>query len=155
MFAFYQLNLFHRLEDNSGRHLVQPLCSNRVTHSQLCRTMSRQLSNISNDGDSTTFLGNLCYGLVTLMFRQSFSHFSSRPLPLVSTDRSLAPSSLHPSFRYFDTLMRSFLSLSFSYLTAPALSAFPHRRDAPVPSSPWMGSQPFAGLFLLVSCLSY
>ncbi|KAK4818676.1 hypothetical protein QYF61_017421 [Mycteria americana] len=58
-----------RLEGSSGGHLVQPPCSSGATYSQLPRTMSRQLLNISKDGDSTTSLGNLCQGSVTLIIR--------------------------------------------------------------------------------------
>ena len=35
-------------------HLVQPSCRSRVTYSRLHRTLSRQVLNISREGDSTT-----------------------------------------------------------------------------------------------------
>lgn len=51
------------LEETSKVHLVQPLCSNKVAQSQLPKTMSRQLLNISKDVESTTSLGNICQSL--------------------------------------------------------------------------------------------
>ena len=70
------------------------------------------------DGDYTTSLGSLCQCSVTfpvkkcfLMFRGNLLCFSLCPLPLVlslgTTEKSLAPSSLHPPFRYLCTLIRS------------------------------------------------
>jgi len=60
-------------------------------------------------------------------------------LPLVllvgTTEKSLDPSSLHPSFRHLSTLMRCPWTFSPPGWTVPALSAFLHRRDAPVLSS--------------------
>lgn len=64
---------------------------------------------------------------------------------------SLAPPSLHPSFRHLDTLVaspRAFFSLGWSI---PALSAFPHTRGAPVPSPL---SRHFVGLPPVCPCLS-
>lgn len=49
-----------RLEGTSRSHLVQCCCSSSVTQSQLLRTMSWLLLSISEDGDSTTSLVNLC-----------------------------------------------------------------------------------------------
>jgi len=40
-----------RLEGTSGGHLVQASCSSRATWSQLPSTMSRQLLNVSKEGD--------------------------------------------------------------------------------------------------------
>jgi len=69
--------------------LVQPPCQSRVAYSRLHRTSSRQVFNISREGDSTTSLWNLFQCSVTLrvkkflMFRQNFLCFSLCPLPLV------------------------------------------------------------------------
>lgn len=49
-----------RLECSSGGHLLQSPCSSRVAQSQLPSTVSRQLFNISKNGESTSSLGNLC-----------------------------------------------------------------------------------------------
>ena len=79
-------------------------CQSRVTQSRLHRTASRQVLNISREGDSTTSLGSLFKGSVTLrgkkfflMFRRNFLCLSLCPLPLVlslgTTEKSLAPSS--------------------------------------------------------------
>jgi len=68
---------------------------------------------ISRDGDSTS-LGNLCQCSVTLivkqgclMFRWHLLCFSLCPVPLLlslaTTEKSLALSSLHPPFRYFNS----------------------------------------------------
>ena len=77
-------------EGTSRYHLVQPPCWSRVTYSRLHRTLSRRVLNISREGDSTTSLGNLFQGFVTLrvkkfflMFRRSFLCFNLCPLPLV------------------------------------------------------------------------
>lgn len=48
-----------RLEGTSGSHLVLPHCSGRFTWNQLPRNVSKWLLNISKNGDSTTFTGNL------------------------------------------------------------------------------------------------
>ena len=99
------------LEGTSGGHPVQTPCRSRVTQSRLHRTLSRQVLNISREGDSTTSLGSLCQGSVTLRgkkfflrFRRNFLCFSLCPLPLVlslgTTEKSLAPSSLHPPCRH-------------------------------------------------------
>lgn len=60
-------------------------------------------------------------------------------MPLVScpglgiTDKSLAPSSLHPPFRDGQTLSKIHVSLQ-AQLRGPS-SLSPHRREAPVPSA--------------------
>lgn len=54
--------------------------------------------------------------------------------------------SLHPPFRYFWTWIRSLQGSSPSWAVTH-LSAFLHRKDAPVPSSSW---QTYTGLFLYV-----
>jgi len=65
-------------------------CQSRVTYSRLHRTSSRRVLNISREGDSTTPLGSLFQGSVTLrgkkfflMFSWNFLCFSLCPLPLV------------------------------------------------------------------------
>ena len=74
------------LEGTSVGHLVQPPCRSRVTYSRLHRTSSRRVLNISREGDSTTSLGSLGQGSVTLrgkkfflMFRQNFLCLSLCP----------------------------------------------------------------------------
>ena len=67
-------------------------------------TVSRRVCSISREGDSTTSLGSLGQGSITLrvkkfflMFSWNFLCFSLCPLPLVlplgTTEKSLAPSS--------------------------------------------------------------
>ena len=65
-----------RLEDTSRGHLIPSSCSSRGIQSRLFRTMSSQILNISKEGKSITFLGNLFHCSVThtvkkhcLMFR--------------------------------------------------------------------------------------
>ena len=67
------------LEGTSVSHLVQPSCRNKVTYSRQQTTLSRQVLNISREGDSTTSLGSLFQCSVTLrgkkfflMFRRNF-----------------------------------------------------------------------------------
>jgi len=73
-------------------------------YSRLHRTLSRWVLNISREGDSTTSLGSLFQGSITLrgklfflMFSWNFLCFSLCPLPLVlslgTAEKSLAPSS--------------------------------------------------------------
>jgi len=71
---------------------------------QAAQDLVRWVLNISREGESTTSLGSLFQGSVTvreklffLMFRQNFLCFNLCPLPLVlslgTTEKSLAPSS--------------------------------------------------------------
>ena len=124
--------------------------------------MSGWLLSISKDADSTTALDNLCQHLVTLTVRKCFLMFRGHllcfclcPLPLVlslgTNAKSLAPSYPHPPFRYSYTLISSPWVFSSPGWTIPALSPFPHRRDAPVPS-PFLW--PFSGLSAVCPCLS-
>jgi len=110
---------------------VHPPCSRRATSSRLPRAVSRQLLNISKAGDSTASLGSLCWCTVTLTAkkcflkpRQHLLHFGVCLWPLVpslgTTEKSLALASLYPPFRYLYTLMRSLLSLFFSWLNSPS-----------------------------------
>ena len=86
-------------------------CQSRVTYSRMHRTLSWRVLNISREGDSTAPLGSLFQCSVTLrgkkfflMFRRNFLWPSLCPLPLVlsldTTEKSLAPSSWHPPFRF-------------------------------------------------------
>jgi len=52
------------LEGTSVGHLVQLPCRSTITYSRLHRTLSRQVLNISREGDSTTSLGSLFQGSV-------------------------------------------------------------------------------------------
>jgi len=92
------------LEGSSVGHLVQPPCRSRVTYSRLHRTLSRQVLNISREGDSTTSLGRLFQCSITLRVKKfffvlswNFLCFSLCPLPLVlsldTTEKCLASSS--------------------------------------------------------------
>lgn len=61
-----------------------------VTYSQTPRTVPRQLLSISEDGDSTTYLGHVCQDSVILVFKKCFFTFRGNllcfglcPLPLV------------------------------------------------------------------------
>jgi len=105
-------------------HLVQPSCRSRVTYSRLHRTASRRVLKISRAGESTTPLGSLFQGSVTLrvkkfflMFSWNFLCFSLCPLPLVlslgTTEKSLAPSpDTHPSDIYKVPSQPSLLQLN-------------------------------------------
>jgi len=86
-------------------------CRSRITQSRLQRTSSGQGLSISREGDSTSPLGSLGQGSVTLtvkrlflLFRWNFLCFSLCPLPLVlllgTTEKSLTPSSRHSPLRY-------------------------------------------------------
>ena len=71
------------------------------------------------------------------MFRESPPCLSLCPLPPVlspGTEKSVAPSSSHPPFRYLHTLIGEIHPCAFFSpgWIVPALSAFRHRRDAPV-----------------------
>jgi len=133
-FFRYRITDCLRLERTSESQLVQAPCSSRTTYSQLPRTVSRWLLNISKEGDSTASLGNLCQCSVTakkcfLMFRGNLLCLSLCPLPLVlslgATEKSLALSSLHPPFRYLYTLLRHTPpSLLFSRLNSPSSHYF-------------------------------
>ena len=107
----------HRITESQNRRgckgplRVQPPCWSRVTYSRPHRTTSRQVVNICREGESTASLGSLFQCSVTLrgkkfflMFSWSFLCFNLCPLPLVlslgTTEKSLAPSSWHPPFRY-------------------------------------------------------
>jgi len=51
-------------------------CQSRVTQSRLHRTASRRVLKICREGDSTTSLGSLCQGSVTLRVKKFFLKFS-------------------------------------------------------------------------------
>jgi len=56
-------------------------CRSRVTYSSLYRTLSRQVLNISGEGDSTTSLGSLGQGSVTLRGKKFFNSYRKTALP--------------------------------------------------------------------------
>lgn len=131
------------LEGTYGDHLIQAPSTSKATENLLPRTMPRQLLNISNVCDSITSLDNLCRCSVTLtgkkwflIFRGKLLHFSLCPsalfLSLGTTGKSLGLSSFPSPCGYLCTLMRSPSAFSSLSLTVPALSAFTHKRDAPV-----------------------
>ena len=107
----HRITKWSGLEGTSVGHPFQPPCRSRVTYSRLHSTSSRWVLNISREGDSTTSLGSLGQGSVTLrgkkfflVFSWNFLCFSLCPLPLVlmlgTTEKSLAPSSWPPPCRY-------------------------------------------------------
>jgi len=63
------------LEETSEDHLVNPPAKERVTYSRLHRTVSRQVLNISREGESTTPLGSLFQCSVTLRVKKFFLMF--------------------------------------------------------------------------------
>lgn len=67
-------NEFHRmrLEGISGGYLAQSLHSSRITYSHLPSTIPRQLLDVSNNRDATTFMGNLCQSAVTMTAKKYF-----------------------------------------------------------------------------------
>jgi len=82
-------------------------CPSRVTQRRLHRTASRRGLNIPREGDSTTSLGSLDQGSVTLrgkkfflIFSWSFLCFSLCPLPLVLSLDTTAKSLAHSSFLF-------------------------------------------------------
>ena len=99
------------LEGTSVDLLVHPPYQSRVTYSRLHRTSSRQVLNISREGDSAAPLGSLFQCSVTLKGKNFFLVFiwnflccSLCRLPLVlllgTTENSLAPLSWHRPLRY-------------------------------------------------------
>lgn len=94
------------------------------------QTTSSQLLSISTEGDPTAFLGNLHHHLQ----KQSTEVVpDSQTEPLVFQCASAPswpntgchwqqPCSLHPPFRYLQTLVRSSWASTFPHSTAPALS---------------------------------
>lgn len=105
-----------------GRVLLRSPSSGRVIQSQLSSITSRQLSNISKDGESSTFLGDLSLsqGKCLLTFQRNLLCFSVCPSPLI-----LDPSSSCPHFMCSYTLMRVPWALSSPRWIAWTLSAFP------------------------------
>ena len=63
------------LEETSVGHLIQFLCRSRVAYSRLHRTLCRRVLNISREGDSTTSLGSLFQGSITLRVKKFFLTF--------------------------------------------------------------------------------
>ena len=72
---FNRITEWLRSAGSSGGHLVQPPSSSRATESQLLRTMSTQLLNISKVRGCRTSLGNLCQCLVTLTVKKCLLMF--------------------------------------------------------------------------------
>lgn len=64
-----------------GGHLVQPLCSSRITQRQLPMTMPGWLLIITKDGDSMTSLCNLCPCWVALTAALGSSFWRRKYLP--------------------------------------------------------------------------
>lgn len=108
-------------------------------HLEQAAPLSRHRLNISKDRHSTASLGRLCHCSLTLtaqkflIFRGSLQCFSSCPLPLVlslDTSGKSLPCILPSDISNVDKA--PLLSLVFSRLKSPALSALPHKRDTPV-----------------------
>lgn len=91
--------------------------------------MSRWVLNISKERDSTVSVDKLCHCLIILSMRSL-----TLVLSLDNNEKSLAPLSLYPPFRYLYTMMRFPMNLFFSMLKIPTVSAFLHRRGALVSS---------------------
>lgn len=81
------------LEGASGGHLVQTSCLRRTTKNRL----TRALLTVSNNGDSTTFMGNLCQCTGTLCFLTCRPNLCFQPVPaalvlwLDTPEKTLAP----------------------------------------------------------------
>ena len=106
-------------------HLAQPLLS-RVTQNRVSRTTSRWLLKISKETPQP--LGNLCQCSIITQYRNAYpstGHHWKEPCSILSA----------PFLQVFIRIDESLKSLPV--WTAPALPAFPHRRDAAVfsPSS--------------------
>lgn len=108
------------LKGTSGDHLGQLPPQGRVTLSRWKRSSSWWDFNVSREGDSTTHLGCLCLWSATLNVKFFFMLrcnlcFGLWPLTLVllldTTEKSLAPSSGYPPWRYCYVLKRSSLSV--------------------------------------------
>lgn len=103
-----------RLAVMSGNHLVQTPCSYQGQLEQVIQGFKCQVSNISNDGDSTTTLGNLVMCLTTLTVKSSVTlkwNFLYFALCLMHLGLPLGASEeiLHVSLHY---------SITCSFLTA-------------------------------------
>jgi len=103
------------LAGTSVGHPAQLSCRSRVTQSWLHRTLSRQVLNISREGDSTAPLGSLCQGSVTLrvkkfflVFRRNFPCSSLCPLPLVLSLGTTGKSLAKPRAVYAPKMIKSF-----------------------------------------------
>lgn len=97
-----------------GWDLWRSFCPTRLfkqEHPELPRTMTWQLLNMSREGDSVTSLGKLCQCSIIITVKSGFLMFRGKLLclraclwPLVlslgTTEKSLAPSSFYPPFRY-------------------------------------------------------
>ena len=96
------------LEGTSVGHLVQPPCQSRVTYSRLHRSLSRWVLKISREGDSTTSLGSLFQGSVTLRGRKFFLVFRRKlqfvpvaPCPVTGHHwKEFGPILLTPTWRW-------------------------------------------------------
>ena len=119
-----------RLEGTSVGHLVQPPCFKQghlepvaQGHVQTSFEYLQAWRRHKLPGQAVLVLSSLTVKTCVLMFKQSLLCFSLLPLPLVlslgATEKTLAPSSLHPLFRHFCTLMRSLRDL-FSRVNCPS-----------------------------------
>ena len=117
------------LEGTFKGHLVQPPAMSRdiFTQTRLLRAPSNLTFNVSRDGASTTFLGNLFQYFTTLQQKIFFlisslnlTTFSLKPLPCVLSLqvllKSLASCSLYAPFKYQKGAIRCLRSLLFSSL---------------------------------------
>lgn len=90
------------------KYLAQPLCSGRITYSQLPGTIFRQLQGWRLHQLSGQCLVTIPAKTFSLIFRGNlfYSSLYSSPLflPLDTTRRSLAPSPLHLPFLYIDEI---------------------------------------------------
>jgi len=115
-------------------------CQSRVIYSRLNRTLSRWVLNISREGDSTTCLGSLGQGSITLRGKKFFLMFSwifppEHQEPQEQTGRLGAAGGLPGS-----APLAGVMALSLPL----GLSAFPTELEASIPLEPQSRSSSFS-----------
>lgn len=137
-----------RLEQTSRSHWSN--ASSQVGPPRLPRTMFEQLLKFFKEEHSIKSLGNLCQCFVTLTGKMCFQMFRDHTvfqlMPIVSCALT-GHLWKQPSFIFFTLSLQRFDEIaqviSFQGWTILTLSAFPHRKAAPVPlfvAFCWTGS---------------